>query len=495
MSKIPLSRDFKITPSTVNAAGTALDVYGLLLSDNELLPVGKVSEFTSAADVGAALGTTSKEYLAASLYMSGYENSTVRPGAVLFGRLVREDPVAGWLLSGSFKGVKIAALQGITGTITLMLDGASKTSTSINLATATSFTDAAAAIGTAFGSGVEVDWLPVQSRFIIRSATTGANSEVSQAVPGAASTALKLTADTAATVSPGAAVTSVTNTMATIVNQNQDWVMTASLVDLTDEEKEELCAWVSASTNRYAYSMYDVSEDATVANNESCFVQSVVIPNGYENVFAVYGSYLYAVLALAYSASLNFNRTNGRVSYKFRAFAGIAPNVTDNATAAALESNGYNFYGAYGQNKTLTNYVSDGAITGKFLWLDSFISQVWINANLVAAFANLFTNNASYAFNAGGYASISAAVIDVATNAINFGAIRAGVTLDQAQINIVNDAVGTDISNVLYTQGWFFFIPQQTGASRTERSLDGAIFYYVDGQLIQSIDMTSTNIL
>ncbi|HDL8447562.1 TPA: hypothetical protein PXR41_004551, partial [Yersinia enterocolitica] len=45
MSKIPLSRDFKITPSTVNAAGTALDVYGLLLSDNELLPVGKVSEF------------------------------------------------------------------------------------------------------------------------------------------------------------------------------------------------------------------------------------------------------------------------------------------------------------------------------------------------------------------------------------------------------------------------------------------------------------------
>lgn len=494
MSKIPLSRDFKITPSTVNAAGTALDVYGLLLSDNELLPVGKVSEFTSAADVGAAFGTTSKEYLAASLYMSGYDNSTVRPGAVLFGRLVRE-PVAGWLLSGSFKGVKISALHGITGTITLMLDGASKTSTSINLASATSFTDAATTIGAAFGSGVEVDWLPLQSRFIIRSATTGASSEVSQAVPVAAATALKLTADTAATVSPGAIATSITDTMAAIVNQNQDWVMTASLVDLTDEEKEELCAWVSASTNRYVYSMYDTSEDATVANNESCFMQSVVVANGYENVFPSYGSYLYAVLALAYSASINFNRTNGRVSYKFRAFAGIAPNVTDNETAAALESNGYNFYGAYGQNKTMKQYTSDGAVTGKFLWLDSLISQVWINANLIGAFADFFTNNASYAFNRGGYAAVSAPVIDVATKAINFGAIRAGVTLDQAQINIVNDAVGTDISNVLYTQGWFFFIPQQTGASRTERSLDGAIFYYVDGQLIQSIDMTSTNIL
>ncbi|NNS07340.1 DUF3383 family protein [Erwinia sp. JH02] len=494
MSKIPLRRDFNITPSTVNAAGTALDVYGLLLSDNELLPVGKVSGFTSASDVGLALGTTSREYLAASLYMSGYDNSTVRPGGILFGRL-SEYAVEGWLLSGSFKGVKISALLGVTGTITLTLDGASKTSTSINLASATSFTDAATAIAAAFGSGVTVDWLPVQSRFIIRSATTGAASEVSVAVPGAASTALKLTAATAATTSPGAAATSITDTMEGIVNQNQDWVLTASLVDFDDEQKEELCAWVSASDNRYGYVYNDDSEAATVADNASTFQQSVVVANGYENVFPVYGSYLYAVLALAYSASLNFSRTNGRVSYKFRSFAGIAPNVSDNAAAAALESNGYNFYGAYSQNKTMKQYVSDGAITGKYLWLDSFISQVWINANLVAAFANLFTNNASYAFNPTGYASISAAVIDVATTAKNFGAIRAGVTLDQAQINIVNDAVGSDISSVLYTDGWYFFIPEQTGASRTERSLDGAIFYYVDGQLIQSINMTSTNIL
>lgn len=494
MSKIPLSRDFNITPSTVNAAGTALDVYGLLLSDNELLPVGKVTEFTSAADVGSALGTTSKEYRAASLYMSGYDNSTVRPGAVLFGRLVKS-PVAGWLLSGSFKGVKIDALKTVSGTITLTVDGESVTSSSINLTSVTSFTDAAAAIATAIGSGVTVDWLSIQSRFIIRSATTGADSEVSLADDSVAAIALKLTANTAATNSPGAAATSITDTMAAIVNQNQDWVMTSSLVEFTDDEKEELCAWVNASNNRYAYSLHDTSAAPTVANNEACFVQSVVVANGFENVFAVYGTYLYAVLSLAYSASLNFSRTNGRVSYKFRAFAGIAPNVTDNATAAALESNGYNFYGAYGQNKTMANYVSNGAITGKFLWLDSFISQVWINANLVAAFANLFTNNSSYAFNASGYSSVSAAVIDVATNAINFGAVRPGVVLDQAQINIVNDAVGTDISNALFTQGWFFYIPVQTGASRTERSLDGAIFYYVDGQLIQGINMTSTNIL
>ncbi|MGT3185654.1 DUF3383 family protein, partial [Yersinia enterocolitica] len=85
-------------------------------------------------------------------------------------------------------------------------------------------------------------------------------------------------------------------------------------------------------------------------NNANCFVQKVVKANGYENVFPVYGSYLYSVTALAYSASVDFSRTNGRVSFKFRAFPGIAPNVSDLATAQALKSNGYNFYGSYSLN-------------------------------------------------------------------------------------------------------------------------------------------------
>jgi hypothetical protein len=69
------------------------------------------------------------------------------------------------------------------------------------------------------------------------------------------------------------------------------------------------------------------------------------------------------------------------------------------------------------------------------------------------------------------------------------------VVLDQAQIRIVNNTVGKDISATLYSEGWYLFIPTQTGSARLERELQGAIFYYVDGQLIQSINMSSTAIL
>ncbi len=493
---IPLSTDFSITPNVVTPAGSAVDANGLMLTDNELIPVGAVASFFTAADIAALTGSNSKEFLAAQQYFNGYDNSSVIPGELLMYRVVTAD-AAGYLLSGNLKGVPLSTLKAIpSGTITLFVDGTSTTSTSIDLSTATSFSDIATKLQVGIGATkVAVDWLPLANRFIIRSNTTGAESEVSFAIAGALANGLLLTQDTAATVSPGADVTTLTDTMNSIINTNQNWVLFNSLVEFTDDQKQELCAWASASHNRFGYVVHDTTDAGTVANNANCFVQKVVVANGYENVFPVYGNYLYSVTALAYAASVDFSRTNGRVSFKFRAFPGIAPNVSDLATAQALKSNGYNFYGSYSLNKTMKQYASDGAITGKFLWLDSFINQVWINANLVGAYANLFTNNQSYSFNASGFGAVQASTIDPAELAINFGAIQRGVVLDQAQIRIVNNTVGRDISATLYSQGWFLYIPTQSGAARIERDLKGVIFYYVDGQLIQSITMSSTAIL
>lgn len=496
MSTIPLSEDFNITPGVVSPAGEAVDANGLMLTDNELIPVGKVQSFYSESEVSALTGSTSKEFLAAQQYFNGYENSSVMPGELLMYRLVTA-AVAGYLLSGILKGVTLASLKAIpAGTITLFVDGASTTSASIDLSTATSFSDIASKLETGIGaSKVEVEWNSIANRFIIRSATTGSDSEVSFAIAGAIATGLKLTQDAAAIVSPGSDVVSMTDMMDNIINTNQNWIPFESLVTLTEDQNTELCAWTNAQNSRFAFIYHDTSDEPTIANNPDCFYQKVVVANGYEGIFPIYGSYLYGVMPLAYSASINFARTNGRVSFKFRGFTGLTPNVTDKATARALKSNGYNFYGSYGLNKTMKKYASQGSISGKFLWLDSFIDQVWINANLVSAYAELFTDNQSYSFNANGYGAVQAATIDPAELAITFGAIQRGVPLDQSQIRRVNNTVGKDISAVLYSQGWYLYIPTQSGAARIERDLKGVIFYWVDGQLIQSISMASTAIL
>lgn len=496
MSTIPLSEDFKIIPGVVSPAGDAVDANGLMLTDNELIPVGKVQSFYKDSDISALMGSESKEFLAGQQYFNGYDNSSVIPGELLMYRLVTT-PVAGYLLSGSLKGVTLASLKAIpAGTITLTVDGTSVTSTSIDLSSATSFSDIADEIETGIGaSKFSVEWLSIANRFIIRSATTGSTSEVSYASVGSLATGLKLTQATAAIVSPGSAAVSMTDMMDSITNSNQNWIPFESLVDLDEDQNTELCAWTNAQNSRFVFVYHDSSAEATIPNNPDCFFQKVVVTNGYEGIFPIYGSYLYGTMPLAYSGSIDFARTNGRVSFKFRAFSGLAPNVTDLATAKALKSNGYNFYGAYSLNKTMKQYASDGAISGKFLWLDSFIDQVWINANLVSAYAELFTDNQSYAFNANGYGAVQAATIDPAELAVTFGAIQKGVTLDASQIRRVNNTVGKDISSILYSQGWYLNIPTQTGASRIDRNLQGVTFFWVDGQLIQSISMASTAIL
>lgn len=493
---IPLSKDFAITPNVVSPAGSALDANGLMLTDNELIPVGKVQSFYQDSDVSTLLGSTSKEYLAAQRYFSGYENSTVIPGELLMYRIVPE-AVAGYLLSGSLKGARLAALQSLApSTVALTVDGARVVSQTVDLSEATNYSGIASTLQAAIGAEhVSVEWLPVANRFIVRSATTGAESGVSFAADSTIATGLKLTSATAAMESPGSDAVTLTDTMDAIKSVNQNWIFFESLPLLNDEQQEELCAWTSSQNGRFGYSYWSESAEPTVANNASCFFQSVVEANGYEGVFPIYGDYRYGAMPLAYAASIDFARTNGRVSFKFRGFSGLAPNVSDLATANALESNGYNYYGTYSLNKTLARYASDGKISGKFEWIDTFVNEVWINANLVSAFTSLFTANQSYSFNAQGYAAVSAAVIDVAGKALNFGAIQTGVTLDQAQIRIINNTVGSDISSVLYAAGWYFYIPPQPGENRLDRAVKGAIFYYVDGGLIQSIRLSSTAVL
>lgn len=494
---IPFSRDFKIKPSVIGAAGTALDMLGLLLTDNELATVGSVLEFSSVDEVSAYFGGESAEYSAAQIYFAGYSGSTVIPAKLLMSRFVTDAAGAsGWLMSGSFKGINVTELQSINGTITVTIDGASETSTAIDMAGVSSFDDAATKIEIALDGKAVVTWLPVQNRFLIESVTKGDASQVSFATTDATATALKLTQDDGASISAGSAQSVVPDFMDNLKNLNQDWVLFTTLFVPEEADCLAFSAWVSASNYRFGYVPYDNTTKAVTKDSTDCLAYLIRQVYNYENVLVMYGDYSHAMTVLAYACSLDFSRTEGRVSYKFREFSGVIANVTDAITADTLSKNGYSFYGHYASNNIVKNYASDGQISGKFLWLDSFLGQVWINANLLGAFVNLFTENESFPFNAKGYSAIQAAVINVAQQAKNFGSIQIGVTLDNVQLQQINASLGNkDISSNLYNDGWYFYIPAQPSSSRIDRRLTGAILYYVDGQLIQSIDMSSIDVL
>ena len=474
---IPLSKDFAISSDTVSPAGNGVDAIGLMLTKSDKLGSASAQYFSSLPDVANTFGYISDEYKAASVYFAGYVGAAQLPKELLISGMGL-NATGGRLISASNANVKIGDVIKLPpSAITISVDGITQASSQINLSTATTQEDVAKIIETAL-SGVSVTW--DNNKYTIISITTGNESSVTDA-KGEIAAALRLTNDDGAVSISGTPEMTLAQVMDRIVDVNTNWFGFACAQEINESEKLELAAWCATQDggNRYLY--------ATTGRSSDIYKDGAVFVHNGEpsNAFA----------ALGFAASTDFSKTNGRLSYKFRQFTGMTDTITSLSDADALDRAGVNYYGNYSQNAVLKNYAATGVITGQFLWIDTFLDQVWIKANLISAYANLFTNNQSYSFIPPGYAAIKAATLDVMQSAINYGAIKTGVTLDNSQTQIVNQQVGKDITSALYSDGWYLYIPSQPGANRIERSLKGVVLFWVDGQLIQSINMQSTTVL
>lgn len=146
---IPASQFVQVTPSVLGAGGNPLALNGLLLTNSYRVPIGQILSFPSALAVAAYFGSTSAEAAAATIYFLGFDNSNIKPGAIYFTQY-NQNAVGSWLQGGNISSLTIPQLQALSGTLTLSIDGATVTSASINLATAVSFSTAAALIQTGF---------------------------------------------------------------------------------------------------------------------------------------------------------------------------------------------------------------------------------------------------------------------------------------------------------------------------------------------------------
>ncbi|CAM8497622.1 DUF3383 domain-containing protein [Enterobacter asburiae] len=489
---IPLRKDIQINPGVLPAGGSALDLNGLILTDSAYAPVGSVITFTNKEDVAAYFGSASAEFSMAEVYFQGYDNSTKTPGALLFARF-NPEAAAAWLRSGSMATVTLDQLKLLSGVLTLTVDGTAHTSASIDLSTATSFAMAADLIETGIGSSVTVEFDTTQKRFIITSATDGAASTITYAT-GTLSAGLKLTAATGAQLSQGADAAVVTTAMQSVLDSSQNWAIFTTSFTPTEQEALDFSAWVNGQNYRFGYVPFTLEESALVSGSTDTLAYKIISTYDYSNVIPVYGNQSHAASVIGYAASLDFDRQEGRVPFKFRSLGGLLPEVTTSANYDALIANGYNFYGAYTANNYDTRYWADGTITGDFKWFDSFCFQIWLNANLMQDAIELFQSNRSIPYNARGKAIIEASFSDTLNQGITFGGIRTGVTLSSSQISEIQNAVGADISPSLIAKGYYLYIADVTPTQRQERTSPSMTLWYCDGGCVQKITLASIEV-
>jgi len=486
---ISLREDVQINPGVLPAGGSAVDLNGLILTDSQYAPVGSVPSFANKEDVGRYFGFTSTEYGMAAIYFNGYDGSTKKPGSLLFAQFNEAD-VSAWLRSGSLSDMTLDQLKLISGTLILTVDDTVKTSSNIVLTSVTSFAQAATVIKTAIGSGVDVVYDTAQKAFIIKSSTTGAESTITYAT-GTAATALRFTASTGAIISQGADIANVPSLMVSVLDKTQNWALFTTSFECDEAQHLAFSSWVNSENYRFGYVAHYDEADAKVQGSTSTLTYKLIETYNYQNVLPVYGDQTYAASALGYAASLDFDRQEGRVPFKYREQSGLVANVTSSADCTALKANGYNFYGAYTANDFDTQYWAEGAITGDFKWFDSFCFQIWLNSRLMRNAIDLFKSNRSLPYNTRGDAAIEASFADTIEQGKVFGGIRTGIDLSASQLDEIKNAVGVDVAASIVSKGWYLYIPKATAQQRADRIRPGCSFYYTDGGSVQKITLAS----
>jgi hypothetical protein len=488
---IPASEIVQVNPGVIGAGGSALDLNGLALTNNGQVPVGFVQSFANTTDVSNFFGPTSPEASAANIYFLGFNNSTKKPGLMFFAQYPAAN-VAAYLRGGSLSGMTLDQLKALSGTIIVTMDGAVKTSSAISLTAATSFSNAATIIAAAFTAGPAVTYNAQLNAFTFTSTTTGATSTMSVAT-GTLSAGLKLTQALGAVTSQGAVAGVPAANMAAITAITQNWAAFTTIFEPDAAGKLAFSAWTNSQNNRYVYAGWDTDVQAATQGSTTSW-GALLAAGNYSGSAPIYQSVDDAVFVLGTIASIDFERTNGRITLAFKGQTGLTPTVTDATTANTLIANGYNFYGDYATANDKFQFFYPGQISGPFKWIDPYINQIWMNNGFQQALMTLLTTVNSIPYNVAGDTLIEAACMDPINAALNFGAIRTGVVLSSLQAAEVNNQAGVDIASTLQTRGWYLQIQEATAQVRAARGTPPMTFWYMDGGAVQQLVLASIEI-
>lgn len=335
----------------------------------------------------------------------------------------------------------------------------------------------------------------VSGAFIIGSGMASADSAIGFA-SGTIAAGLKLTSATGAVTSQGADVAVPADFMDAVKLETQNWATFMTTFEPDTDGKLAFAAWTDSTTNRFAYVMWDTDASPAASNPATGSAGYLIGQADYSGTIAVWepADLNTAAFVCGAIAATDFEQTNGRVTLAYRSQTGLVAGVTDQTSADNLIANGYNFYGSYSTANDNFTFLQRGSISGPFDWADSYVNQIWLNNQLQLALLVLLTQVGSIPYNQAGYGLLAAACADPINAAINFGAIRAGVTLSAAQIAEVNNAAGRSISGVLQTRGWYLLIQDASPQVRAARGSPPMTLWYMDGQSVQAINLQSLEV-
>jgi len=516
---IPASVIANVIPGVLSPGGNGLVMNGLVLTPNVLVPSGEALSFASAQAVSDFFGPSSDEFAYASIYFAGMVNGTKLPSSILFALYNSTTATAATLRSGSFANYSLAEMQALTGTLILTVDGTTYTSSSISLTGVATQSLMATAIAAAFtGAGKPtVTWDSVHSQFVFTSTTTGTGSTITYAT-GTLAQNLLVTAAAGGVTSQGVALATPSSVMNAVTAVSQNWATMSYLVEPSLSDKKLFAAWFSETEDEYLAVMWDSDANASISGGAGTFgvwaktnhIDGVMCIGGDPSIGPL-GPLTMNAAAFVQGmiASINYSQTNGRITLagKSAQSAAVTPTCASLQTYTNLLANGYSCYGSFASRNSGFTFFSNGNMPGKFPWVDQYVNQIWLSAQLQLALLTLYTTINDIPYDPQGYGMVRSALVGQPTangnqnfdgpinNALNAGVVQTGVTLSSTQAAAVNQAAGRSVAGVIQSNGYYLQILDPGAQARNGRQTPIINLWYTDGGAIQQFSMASIDIL
>ena len=496
---IPASHIVQVLPRVISGGSSDLELNGLLLTDNAIISASTmVLEFPSAAAVGAYFGQTSVEYAAADVYFTSYNNKLTAPKAFFVARRIAE-AVPAWLRSAR-NAKTLARFKTVTdGALVISIDNTAHTVSGVDFSGVESFSDAADILQSKIGvSGVKAAFSSLTGAFTITSGTAGTGSSVSFGSAPASGTDLAaflgLRAEDGAVLSEGMDALSVNDQMAAIRARTENWV---SFTTAWEEDAEAMLDWAEWAGNNYGWLYVAYTTNPTTASADSTVDSaSVLKDSGNDHTAIIYGSLEYAAFIMGVVASIAWQRINGTITTAFKGQSGLTAWVVDETTATILEGKNCNYFGNFATRNAQFVFMYPGCLSASdYSFIDPYVNSIWLNNRLQVALMDGISRTGRTPYNQRGYTMIAAWMMDPVNEAKNNAAIEPGVELSERQKSEVMNEAGLDISNELWTQGYYIQVLDPGAAIRAQRGSPVVSLWYTYGGAVQKIEVASTAIL
>jgi hypothetical protein len=367
----------------------------------------RIRYYDSLDAVAADFVTSSEAYRAATAFFSQSPRAQTFAVARVF-----EDPVAGFLKTGSLSTTMATWTAITTGSFAIALDGVTKKITGLDFSACTTLTQVAAVINTALDTSVDGTTCVLENGALkITSATTGNASSVGflttaydTATPPAVigvdisghsylkGAYLIDSAVQDAYAVPGYAPTDLVTEAGYIKEAAAcagkfvyGWTLDKQYRD--DSDAVDLAEWIEAQT---AILGLCVNSSMAYDANSTTDVGALVNAAGYTRTFAVYhnNAYYYPEVAvLAYALSVDYAMENSTITVKFKDLLGIPTVPIDAADNTVLESKRINTFTLVGNN---SRTVREGTEAHDSWFLDDRINLDNFKEELQVAVYNVF---------------------------------------------------------------------------------------------------------